>query len=144
MQYRDATIDDAIVLAEMNLKLIQDEGHSNPMSVKELAGRMRSWLERDYRAVIFGEGRKRSGYALWRPEPEGIYLRQFFVARSKRRKGVGRAAMEWLLANKWQEIRRIRLEVLSGNAGGISFWKAVGFSEYCMTMIRRGRGYRET
>ena len=31
---------------------------------------------------------------------------------------------------------RIRLDVLIGNAGGIQFWRSVGFEDYCITMER--------
>ncbi len=105
---------------------------------------MRGWLQGEYKAVIFGDEHGPIGYAVWRPEPEGIYLRQFFVHPDQRRKGHGRAAMEWLLANRWQQIARVRLDVLVGNDRAISFWRAVGFLDYCTTMVRPGPGYRET
>jgi hypothetical protein len=40
MRWRRATADDVDVLAPMNARLIQDEGHRNSMTVPELAGRM--------------------------------------------------------------------------------------------------------
>jgi hypothetical protein len=47
MNFRSATLDDAPLLAEMNHQLIRDEGHRNPMTVFELAERMREWLSGD-------------------------------------------------------------------------------------------------
>ena len=144
MQYRDAAVADSPVLAEMNHQLIQDEGHSNPMSVAELEDRMRGWLQGDYKAIIFSDEQGSIGYALWRPEPEGVYLRQFLVHRDRRRQGLGRTAMDWLLANTWRDVAHVRLDVLAGNARAISFWRAVGCIDYCLTMVRPGPGYRAT
>ncbi len=36
--------------------------------------------------------------------------------------------------NAWKDSKKIRVEVLVGNLGGISFCKAVGFKGYCITM----------
>jgi len=52
--------------------------------------------------------------------------------------------MEWLLANTWRDVARVRLDVLVGNARAASFWRAVGFADYCITMVRPGPGYRAT
>lgn len=30
--------------------------------------------------------------------------------------------------------KRVRVEVLVGNAAGIGFWRAVGFEDYCLTL----------
>ena len=105
MQYRDAAVADSPVLAEMNHQLIQDEGHSNPMSVAELEDRMRGWLQGDYKAIIFSDEQGSIGYALWRPEPEGVYLRQFLVHRDRRRQGLGRTAMDWFWPTRGETLR---------------------------------------
>ena len=140
--FRPATLDDCQLLAELNAHLIQDEGHRNPMSVAQLAERMRSWLAGDYRAVIFEAGQgpeppqQPVGYALYRDEPEYIYLRQFFVRSDSRRQGIGRAAIQHLVRNEWPAQKRIRLDVLVGNTAAIAFWRSVGFADYCLTMER--------
>jgi GNAT superfamily N-acetyltransferase len=136
MQYRRAGAEDAPLLARMNHALIRDEGHRNAMSTAELQQRMAGWLEGEYQAVLFEDERDAAGYALFRREPEWVYLRQFFVMPEKRRKGVGTAAVRWLLANAWKESPRIRLDVLVGNATGIQFWRSLGFADYCITMER--------
>ena len=51
-----------------------------------------------------------------------------------RRKGIGREAISWLKNNAWKDDKIIRVEVLVGNPDGISFWKAAGFEDYCITM----------
>jgi GNAT superfamily N-acetyltransferase len=93
MHYCPATPADAAALADMNWQLIRDEGHRNPMTVPQLADRMARWLGGQYEAVLFEEAGRPVGYALFRREPEHIYLRHFFVARDCRRRGVGRAAL---------------------------------------------------
>ena len=51
-----------------------------------------------------------------------------------RHKGIGQEAISWLKKNAWKETKIIRVEVLVGNPEGMSFWKAVGFKDYCITM----------
>ena len=136
MIYRTCTTADAPLLARLNQLLIRDEGHRNRMSEGELEDRMRSWLGGEYEAVLFEEDSKPVGYALFARHPDHVYLRQFYVISERRRQGIGRVAIDWLLANAWNDSRRIRLDVLTSNARGIEFWKAIGFSEYCITMER--------
>jgi GNAT superfamily N-acetyltransferase len=136
MNYRFAAASDAALLAGMNHQLIRDEGHRNTMTVAELEDRMRRWLEGEYRVVVFEENRRPAGYALFHNDAEFVYLRQFFVCREVRRQGIGRAAMQWLLANVWNGAARVRLDVLVGNAAGIAFWRALGFGIYALTMER--------
>jgi GNAT superfamily N-acetyltransferase len=118
----------------MNRQLIADEGHRNALTLPELEVRMAGWLAGEYRAVLFEDGGEVIGYALFRREPEFVYLRQIFVRAGHRRKGVARDALAWLRANVWADAPRVRIDVLVGNAGAIAFWRAVGFSDYCLTM----------
>jgi predicted acetyltransferase len=138
MEYRFATVDDAGLLAELNHALIRDEGHRNRMSVAQLTTRMAEWLIREYRAVLFEEEGRPVGYALFRHDPEHVYLRQFFVASEWRRRGVGRVAIEWLRRHAWGEDQRVRVDVLVGNSAATAFWRAVGFEDYCLTLEMEG------
>jgi GNAT superfamily N-acetyltransferase len=95
---------------------------------------MRSWLGGEYRAVVFEEDAGVVGYALFRHEPEHIYLRQFFVRPEFRRRGIGRNALLWLRRNAWGPEARVRVDVLIGNKLGQAFWRSVGFNEYCVTL----------
>jgi GNAT superfamily N-acetyltransferase len=133
MEYRHATAADVPALAAMNGQLIRDEGHRNPMTVAELADRMAGWLAGEYEAVLFEEGGPPVGYALYRREPAYVYLRQLFVRPGDRRRGVGRAAIDWLRRHAWAG-GRVRVEVLVGNAAGVAFWRALGFADYCLTL----------
>ena len=134
MHYRFATTEDAKILAPLNFQLIRDEGHRNPMDIEQLAQRMKGWLSGEYEAVLIEQDRSLVGYALFRREPEHIYLRQLFVVPELRRKGVGRAALQWLWQNAWQGVQRLRIEVLVENIVAREFWRSVGFREYCVTM----------
>ena len=134
LKYRFATQKDAFLLAKMNQQLIRDEGHRNKMTLLQLERRMSDFLQTKYAAVIVSSGNDDIGYALYREEPEWVYLRQIFVKSEMRRKGVGRKIICWLKNNPWKDSKRIRVEVLVGNLEGISFWHAVGFKDYCITM----------
>ncbi|MCH7959907.1 MAG: GNAT family N-acetyltransferase [Candidatus Hydrogenedentes bacterium] len=134
MYYRRAELSDALTLAEMNRQLIVDEGHRNSMTVHELEGRMKDWLQNDYEAYLFTSGEDMVGYALYRREPDWVYLRQFYIDISSRRQGIGRDALNYMMDSVWNDARRIRLDVLSTNSCGIAFWKAAGFRDYCVTM----------
>lgn len=132
--YRFSNENDIAVLAQMNAELIHDEGHRTRMTMPELEGRMATWLGEGYVAVLFEESESPVGYALFKPEPEWVYLRQFFVAPEYRRRGIGKSAMQWLRTNPWKRQERARLDVLIGNVEGIAFWRSLGFQDYCVTM----------
>lgn len=134
MNHRRANESDCPLLAELNHQLIRDEGHRNRMSVPELEARMRDFLQTDYAAVLFEEAGEVVAYALYRETADEIYLRQLFVIRAHRRKGIGKRAMEILRSKYWSKSKRLTLEVLTANHLGIKFWKAMGYREYCVTM----------
>jgi GNAT superfamily N-acetyltransferase len=76
-------------------------------------------------------------YALYRPSDDGwegpaggVYLRQLFVCRAKRRRGVGRAAVELLREEVWPRGCRVTLETLLHNEPARAFWRSLGFREY--------------
>lgn len=133
MKIQDAKDSDLTALAEMNHQLIIDEGHSNPMNISQLRARMQEWLASEYKAVMISSGAIEVGYALWREEPEFIHIRQFFIVRQYRRKGLGQGAILELINTRWLG-RNIRLEVLTGNSVGQAFWHATGFKDYCITL----------
>jgi GNAT superfamily N-acetyltransferase len=124
-------------LAEMNRRLIQDEGHRNPMTAPELAERMRGWLEGgEYFAAFFEWDGQLIAYALYREDPTSINLRQFYVDRPFRRIGLGRRAIEMLLNGHWPPEKGVTVEALVGNDAALTFWRAVGFQDYAVTLER--------
>ncbi len=134
MTFRSATLDDCALLAELNHQLIQDEGHRNRMTAPELEQRMRGWLAGEYRAVIYEDGGEVAGYALFREQPEEIYLRQLFIVRHRRRQGLGRGAVELLRSQVWPMNKRLTVEVLTANDRAIAFWRSAGYTDYCLTL----------
>ena len=94
LKFRFATESDVPWLAKMNQQLIQDEGHRNKMTLPELEQRMSNILQKEYDAVIAGLGQTDIGYALYRQDPEWLYLRQIFVIEEMRRKGFSRRLIE--------------------------------------------------
>lgn len=135
MKIRYATEEDLPLLAELNHQLIQDERAPNPMSVSELSARLRTWLRGDYRAVVFEAGSKPLAYALFRTSEEGLYLRQFFVARQHRRQGIGRRAIELFRKDVVPADQSLSLEVFVHNKEGIAFWQALGFQENAISFV---------
>jgi len=134
MRIRPAGPDDCALLAELNHQLIRDEGHRNPMTVPELEERMRGWLANEYRAVLYEDAGKVVAYALFREDPQEIYLRQLFVIRDRRREGLGRRAVEILRAEVWPKNKRLTVEVLVANKASMAFWRAVGYMDYSLTL----------
>lgn len=134
MTFRPATPEDHALLAELNHQLIRDEGHWNKMSIRELEQRMEYWLTSDYAALLFEDKGEVVAYALYYEEPAKIYLRHLFVARHRRRQGVGREVFQMLRAKIWPRDKRLTVDVLAHNTIAIAFWRSVGFQEYCLTM----------
>jgi GNAT superfamily N-acetyltransferase len=135
MTHRQATLNDCALLAELNHLLLHDENHRNKrMSIPELEQRMRDWLAAEYAAVIFEKDGEVVAYALYREQPEEIYLRQLFVARNRRRNGIGRRAVEILRTRIWPANKRLTVDVLAQNAAAIAFWRSVGYKDYCLAL----------
>jgi GNAT superfamily N-acetyltransferase len=135
MTYRIATIADCQTLAEWNHQLIPDEGHRNPMDIPQLKERMRGWLTTGgYTAVIFEENGAAVAYALYREDATEIYLRQFFVMRRSRRKGIGRRAVAILISQLWPKTKRLTVEVLTQNQTAVAFWRAMGYRDYSLAL----------
>ena len=133
MKYRIATLDDCQLLAEMNHQLLQDEKHRNRfMTLPQLEERMRGFLSGEYRGIIFQEGEQIVAYALYREQPDEIYLRQLFVVRDHRRRGHGRRAMEILRSEIWPNNKRLTVDVLLSNPDAVAFWRAVGYQDYLL------------
>lgn len=134
MHLRRAAEADVPLLAAMNGRLLEDESHGLRLTAAELEKRMRGWLAGEYQAVLFIDESAPVGYALFRPDEHGIYLRQFYVERGRRRQGIGRKAVTLLRQEIWPAGTRVVLEVLVGNQQAQAFWRAMGFTDYALTM----------
>jgi len=80
-------------------------------------------------------------HALFREGPEEIYLRQLFVVRRRRRQGVGRRVVEILRSQPWPGTKRLTVEALVANQPAVAFWRAVGYTDYALTLERLPAGY---
>jgi GNAT superfamily N-acetyltransferase len=100
-RYREASPQDLGLLAEWNHQMIADQRHDNPMTVAQLRTRMSDWVGGEYKVGLFERDGKPSAYVVWRLQDDVIFLRQLFVARTHRRQGLGRTAMEILFRDVW-------------------------------------------
>lgn len=130
-----ATSAEAELLAALNVQLDQDEPYPYRLPQSALAERMRRWIESgEHHVLLFRRGAVIAGYAVWRPEDRGAYLRHFFICRDQRRQGLGRAAMQLLRRDVFPKDRPIQIETAIGNQAGIAFWHALGFEDFGLSM----------
>lgn len=142
MRSRAAGPGDLDLLAAMNARLIRDEGHPNPMDGGSLRARMAGWLDTGaWRIDLFETAGEVVGYAAFRrerddarPQGERLFVRQFFIRPEHRRRGFGRRAFGHLVERRGRPGIPVRIEVLTSNAAGRSFWAALGFRDHAATM----------
>jgi GNAT superfamily N-acetyltransferase len=126
LSWRYCSEADLGLLSDWNHQLIRDEGARNPMTVDQLADRMKRWLAGEYPEPV--------AYALFRKEKEEIYLRQLFVRRDRRSSGIGHMAMDILRREVWPGGIRLTVEVLLGNSRAVAFWRSVGYRDYSLAL----------
>ena len=117
---------DAEILAELNKHLIEDEQHPNPMNSAQLTQRMKAWLATDYICYVAKQDGHIVAYCLYRDDREHYYMRQLYVDRAHRRKGIATQLLDWLYENVWTD-KKVRLDVLAHNEDAIAFYKRYGF-----------------
>ena len=127
MTIKKCSIEDIDKLTELNKQLIEDENSDNNMNLEELKSRMSMFLQTDYYAYFFLEDNKVVGYALVNNNSKPMYLRQFLIERTYRRRHLGCQAIELLI--KELAVSEIDTEVLSWNETGLKFWEDCGFVE---------------
>jgi GNAT superfamily N-acetyltransferase len=121
-------------LAELNLQLMEDERHPYMLPIEELRARMARWVAGEYHVLVFRDGARICGYAAWRVEERGIYLRHFFICRDRRRRGLGRAIIARLRRDHFPKDQPLQLEAAIWNQDAIAFWRAVGFKDFGLTL----------
>jgi len=134
LTFRQATAKDYPLLGGLNYQLIHDLGLPHLMTMREMGMRMRKLLASDHRATLFELHGKVVAYALYRESPKGIYLRQFLVVRSHRRKGIARRAIGVLRAQVWPKSKGLTVEVLVSNKPALEFWRNVGFRDLSLKL----------
>ena len=126
MEIVRAELRDADILAELNQELIEDEQHPNPMCIAQLTERMRGWLTTDYICYMAKEKGSIVAYCLYRDDESHYYMRQLYVDRAHRRKGIATRLLDWLYENVWMD-KKVRLDVLAHNADAVAFYQRYGF-----------------
>ena len=126
MEIVRAKLTDAKILAELNKCLIEDERHPNPMDIVQLTERMQEWLTTDYICYVAKENGHIVAYCLYRDDGGYYYMRQLYVDRAHRRKGIATRLLDWLYENVWTD-KKVRLDVLAHNEDAVAFYKRYGF-----------------
>ena len=137
MDIRKTELHDIPVLAAMNKHLIEDEAHPNPMTVDELAERMRGWLSAGeyigYLGLLDGTP---VAYCVYRDNETHYYMRQLYVERDVRRRRLGTILLDWMSEHVWSG-KPVRLDVLAHNERAIRFYESYGFVTGCLRMEKR-------
>ena len=136
MQWQIATAENIETLAHLNRQLNEDEG-AEPLPLPEAIDRLTRWLASDYTAILFKIDGTTVAYTLFRPTdpdsegyPGGVFVRQFLVARDRRRQGIGKRAFQILREEIWPSNCTVLLDTQYDNSRAQEFWRSVGFSEY--------------
>jgi len=134
MHFRTIELGDIIQIAVWNVELHEDEG-SVPMSVVQATERIKAWLATGrFHGMVILLDKVEVGYLLYeepaasadqRDSVESIYLRQFYIARESRRKGLGTEAFRFFLREIGE--KRVTLDVKATNPNGQRFWESLGF-----------------
>ncbi len=126
-------------LARMNSCLVDDQGSENPFSLTEYEDRFREWLNTNIWTVdVFLHDGQIIGYSVYQertdyydPNETVIYIRQYYIKRSHRRLGLGKAAFQILIDTRFPKgVQSIALHVMATNSVGQNFWRKMGFNEY--------------
>ena len=126
MEFVRAELTDVEILAELNKHLIEDERHPNPMNIAQLTQRMKEWLTTDYICYVAKQKGCIVAYCLYRDDDGYYYMRQLYVDRAHRRKGIATQLLDWLYENVWTD-KKVRLDVLAHNEDAVAFYKRYGF-----------------
>lgn len=120
-------------LALLNAELIQDEGHSNSMTLSELEQRIIRWLDSgEYGCHAVLHRNLPVCYCIWRQEPSHLYIRQLFTLRHYRKRGLATKLID-RVSELIAEGKPVRLEVLAKNEAAAQFYKKLGFGLYSQT-----------
>ncbi len=142
LEIRDQAPDELDDVARMNKELLEDEQSRNSMSVAELRDRFVRFVRDDgWTVAVFTCDAEIAGFITYRYQPDdaapggrSVHLRQFFIARPHRRRGLGAAAIALFKRSRLNPGDRIILDVLDTNPGGRRFWQQVGFVPYATIM----------
>lgn len=139
---REAGTSDVKSLAYMNKHLIEDEGSRNPMNLGQLEERMKTILK-EWIVLLVNDGSEDLGYMVYKvnrdeyfPDQKELYIRQYFIKREHRSKGIGEQAFEAIAEKYFPEDAILSLDVLECNPKGRKFWEKIGFKPH-QTLMKR-------
>ena len=102
-------------------------------NVALLADRMSGRLQAEYRGYLGLIGDRIVAYCLYRDDGDYYYLRQLYVDRDCRRRGLATQLLDWMYANIWAD-KKVRLDVLIHNQNAIAFYQGYGFETRVLRM----------
>ncbi len=145
---RAATEADLPLLAQMNKHLFEDAGSHNPMSIDDLRDRMATWLTaNEWKIMMLAQGGAVFGYMVYQVRPDSyepetafVYVRQFFIERDWRRKGLGRTTFEAIARAHFPAQSKVVIDALASDPNATAFWAALGFEPYSVTMMLQYAG----
>lgn len=106
------------------------------------AGAISEQMGQGYRYYFMAHGGRMAGYFGFVPDEKGLFLSKLYIHRDFRRRGLGRAAMEFV----FQAVRdigapKVYLTVNRGNSGSIAAYRAYGFEVESEQDADIGQGY---
>ena len=126
MMFVEAKLEDLNVLTEMNIQLRSDEKIDNVMSDKEVKSRMQSFIQsNEYKIYLLKDDDIDYGYALVNILKKPNYLRQLYIIKKFRNKGLGTKMLNELM--EILNINEIDVEVMVWNERAIKFYENFGF-----------------
>ncbi len=143
LEIRRAVLDDVETLARLNKQLLEDENNRFQPGLGELINRMEGWIRGlewsvdlflDPEGAVVGHlvhGRRFNPSA---PGGDEMYIRQFAIDRTFRRRGLGRRAIALFLERRCVPGMRVVLDVLEANPAGRAFWSETGFAPHATIM----------
>lgn len=132
-QVRPATINDLHLIADINAKMICEEGGDNPLEIdptgfrKRLVSRIkkgRVWVLREGNSLIFKAD-------VLAQTPESIYVEGIYVAPEYRRQGMGSKCLIQMESILLSQSDSISLTVNTENETAIEFYKKNGYEFHC-------------
>ena len=126
MELIKATIKDIEILTKMNIQLRADEKIDNIMTEDEVKNRIIGFIEgNDYEIYILKDNISVYGYALINVIKNPNYLRQIYIGKEFRRKGLGKIFINEIM--KKLKVNEIDVEVLVWNDKALKFYEDFGF-----------------
>ncbi|MGZ8650391.1 MAG: GNAT family N-acetyltransferase [Solirubrobacteraceae bacterium] len=124
VELREITLDTVRTICDLEVAADQRSFVApNAVSIAEAHFEPEHWMR-----AIYADGAPVGFVMAWEPASERCFLWRFMIAEDHQRRGLGRRAMEQVLAH-WRELgaTSARTSVVPGNAGATRLYEALGF-----------------